>query len=67
MHIPIQATNHVHFVIMVHWLRTEELLRLLKATLQSFDLVGLGAIFEAIGNPALVSAENHHLRIRDGK
>lgn len=52
---------------MVHWLRTEEFFRFLEAALQTFDLIGLGAILEAVANPALVTPKNHHLWVRDSK
>ena len=58
MHVPIEASNDEHLVIVLHRMASEKIFWFLQATLLPFDLVRLGVEAVAVRYPTIVASKN---------
>lgn len=65
MHIFVKVPENENFIVVADGLALKELLRLLQGCLMLVNLVGLGVEHEAVGDPAVVTAEDQDFRVID--
>lgn len=63
MHILVQVAEDEDFVVVADRLALKEFLRLLQGRLMLVNLIGLGVEDEAVGDPAVVTAEDQDFRV----
>ena len=67
MDIFVNTANNEYFFVVLNWFGSEELLRFLQRAFIALNLISFRVKCEAIGNPAVVAAENENLLIVKGE
>ena len=65
MHILVQVAEDEDFVIVADGLALKEFLRLLQGRFMLVNFIGLSVEDEAVGDPAVVTAEDQDFRVID--
>ena len=65
MHILVKVAEDEDFVVVADGLALKEFLRLLQRRFMLVNLIVLGVKDEAVGDPAVVTAENQDFRVID--
>jgi len=66
MHVLVEASNQVKFVVVSHWLTPREFFRLAqRRVLKPFDVAGFRVEGESVADPTIVSAEDNDFRVRE--
>ena len=63
VHVFVQTSHHEDLVVVVNWLRSEELLWLLQRALVLLNFIRFRVEAEAVADPALVTAKNQNLSL----
>ena len=63
VYVFVQTAHHEDLVVVVNWLRSEELLWLLQRALVLLNFIRFRVEAEAVADPALVTAKNQNLSL----